>query len=399
MTSTPQPPAPDDAITVSDSESVLALVPHLLGFEPRDALVTLVLDGKRLVATLRTDLPSPATPAAEREEQNGVYALKHAAFLEKIPNADGAVIVVYSPESAGPGAPHGDLLEQVEVVLALQNVAMRGAWHVGTETWRHYRCPRPACCPEEGNLLSVLERTETHLELTVRGSAPKAGLWDGRNTAPWPGRDGVRRGVDAALSGDVPPRTLRSLMLLWDDLLREPSATVGARLRADVSTTAALLAGMHRLQSRNFLLYIAAGAERAERLPKEPGDPGFTPRMQSSLLRKSHRLASGAVELIIGELDIAPDWQTLDRLWRVGYELVAAADATERSSLMTMLAWIEWARGRSSAASRLLEAGRPFLAHDDVAQVLVTLLSRGSLAAWVQNPRRAWRRCGLDAAA
>ncbi|GAA3696219.1 hypothetical protein GCM10022377_06300 [Zhihengliuella alba] len=399
MTPTPQHPVPSDPITVSDSESVLALVPHLLGFEPRDALVTLVLDGKRLVATLRTGLPPVASSVAEQEEENCTHALRHASLLERIPDADGAIVVVYSPEAPGPGIPYGDLLEQVEVVLALQNVAMRGAWHVGAETWRHYGCPRPACCPEEGHPLAALESTETHLELTVRGSAPKAGLWDGTNTAAWPDPDRVRSGVDAIVAGQPPARTLRSLMLLWNEVLSHPSATVGARLRADPTTTSALLAGMRRLQSRNFLLYIAAGAERADRLPREEGDPGYTPRMQSSLLRRSRLLASGAVELIIGELDLAPDWLTLDRLWTAGYELVAVADPTERSSLLTMMAWIEWARGRSSAASRLLHAGRPFLQDDDVAQVLITMLNRGALAAWVHNPRRAWRRAALDAAA
>ncbi len=61
---TPQDPShgPGPArarVVLPDAGQLCAAVPHLLGFYPTDSLILLVLDGTRLVTTVRLDLPDP----------------------------------------------------------------------------------------------------------------------------------------------------------------------------------------------------------------------------------------------------------------------------------------------------------------------------------------------------
>ena len=46
-------------LTVHGPEDVLGFIPHSLGYWPADSLVAMTLQGKRLGATLRLDLPGP----------------------------------------------------------------------------------------------------------------------------------------------------------------------------------------------------------------------------------------------------------------------------------------------------------------------------------------------------
>lgn len=54
---------PTTRVRLSDPAELIAAVPHLLGFHPRDSLVVITLQGRRLGLTLRSDL------AAEGSEQ------------------------------------------------------------------------------------------------------------------------------------------------------------------------------------------------------------------------------------------------------------------------------------------------------------------------------------------
>src|ERR687893_1342327 len=46
-------------VRLTDPSELIAAVPHLLGFHPRDSLVVISLDGRRLGMTLRADLVDP----------------------------------------------------------------------------------------------------------------------------------------------------------------------------------------------------------------------------------------------------------------------------------------------------------------------------------------------------
>jgi hypothetical protein len=48
--------APATRVRLTDPSELIAAVPHLLGFHPRDSLVVISLDRRRLGMTLRADL-------------------------------------------------------------------------------------------------------------------------------------------------------------------------------------------------------------------------------------------------------------------------------------------------------------------------------------------------------
>lgn len=392
MTNHPASPDPSvDRLTVADSPNVLALVPHLLGFEPEHSLALLLLSGRRLVATLRVDLPSPQRDGTTAESDCLDFAARVGRLVEPLADVDGALLVAYGDAPPGPELPHADVLEHLGVTLALADVSIAGAWYIGAGRWLHYACPRPACCPDEGRSVDGLVGTEADAEMTFRGSAPRAGVWDGTNERPWPRLDEVRRAVREHLDGVRSRSTLRQLLGRWELLLRRPPAEAVEVLESDPDFAGALVAGLHRYQSRNMLVAMAAGAGDFADVPREEGDLGYDPGDFESLVADSHRLAERSVRFIMGQADIAPDWRRMDRLWNIGYALIPATEGRDRSSLLTMMAWIEWARGRSTAAKTLLERGGGLERQDDLAVIAATMMNRGEFATWVQDRTRAWR--------
>lgn len=118
---------------------VLATVPYLLGFHPRDSLVVLTLTGPkdRVAFTVRVDLPDEASRrqwaaallAALR--RNGAKRVLVVAFC-----ADEAV--------AGPA------VAAVRDALAAARLRLVDAWRADGHRWWSYVCTDPACCPPAG---------------------------------------------------------------------------------------------------------------------------------------------------------------------------------------------------------------------------------------------------------
>ncbi|GHD01104.1 DUF4192 domain-containing protein [Zhihengliuella salsuginis] len=381
-----------DCLSVSDSANVLALVPHLLGFEPERSLALLLLSDKRLVATLRVDLPRPQADGTTAESDDLEISARVGRLVDPLDDVDSVLLVAYGDRpTGGPDLPYARLLDHLGITLALEGVGIVGAWYVGGGRWIHYGCQRPECCPADGNPVDGLEATEANAEMTFRGSAPKAGVWDGTNNEVWPDAARVREIVAGCLGGELPHATLRQLLGRWELLLSMPAEAAVSALRQDAVLTGAVVAGLHRYQSRNMLLAMAAGVSAYADIPREDGDLGYDPDDFEQLMEDSHRLAQRSVDFIVGDAEVAPDWHRLDRLWNLAYELIPATDGRDRSSLLTMMAWMEWARGRSTAAQALLERSGGLERQDDLALIATTMMNRGEFASWVQDRGRAWR--------
>ena len=65
-------------LTISGPEDILGYIPHSLGYWPSDSLVAMTMQGKRLGATLRVDLPVSES-SRERED----FARNVAGYLLK----------------------------------------------------------------------------------------------------------------------------------------------------------------------------------------------------------------------------------------------------------------------------------------------------------------------------
>ncbi|MFY9808371.1 MAG: DUF4192 domain-containing protein [Pseudonocardiaceae bacterium] len=126
-------------IRLSDSSELIAAVPHLLGFHPRDSVVLLALHRKNLGLTLRADLVD--------NDQAAVLAEQLLVPIARQRPTGVALIVI-----GGAGAPDGDLPHRA-LVDALDDVltgaglpVVHAAWTAETASGAPWRCYDDPLC-------------------------------------------------------------------------------------------------------------------------------------------------------------------------------------------------------------------------------------------------------------
>ncbi|MBD7917101.1 DUF4192 domain-containing protein [Cellulomonas sp. Sa3CUA2] len=191
-------------LRLGEPRELLALVPHLLGFQPRDSAVVVSLRGRRgqvgLVA--RVDLADVADPT------HGPQVARSLATHLHRDGARRAALVVYTETSAPGGAALAEaaashVAEAFDVPFGGVEVVL-----VGDTTFRCRSCEE-TCCPPQGHPLSDLQATRAGAEMVLAGSVVAAGreqLGD-VGTAPPAARRAVarvrRRRADARVRAAV----------------------------------------------------------------------------------------------------------------------------------------------------------------------------------------------------
>ncbi len=139
------------------------------------------MQGKRLGATLRVDLPG-------LDSDSGLQRFSRTVrdYLEADHDADGTLLVLFSDEGwvgrTGPasrvvpaGAPVpgtlGSLLAALEVELESSGRPVRDAWYVGEAFWRNAYCLDPSCCPFPGRSVDEIRDSRLNAEMVFRGSS------------------------------------------------------------------------------------------------------------------------------------------------------------------------------------------------------------------------------------
>ncbi|MBF0687029.1 MAG: DUF4192 domain-containing protein [Cellulomonas sp.] len=157
-------------LRLGESRELLALVPHLLGFQPRDSAVVVSLRGPRgqvgLVA--RVDLADVADPV------HGPQVARSLATHLDRDGARRAVLVLYAETSAPAGAVRVDaavshVAEAFDVPFGGTDVVV-----VGDHAYRCLACD-DTCCPPQGRPLSDLQGSRAGAEMVLAGSVVAAG--------------------------------------------------------------------------------------------------------------------------------------------------------------------------------------------------------------------------------
>lgn len=183
-----------DHLTITGPEDILGFIPHSLGYWPDNSLVAMTVQGTRLGATLRVDLPEPARC---RGPGLAAFARTVRGYLEADDDADGALLAVFSnaPWATPPGSPGGGeapargmtalarLLRELEFTLDEARLPVRDVWLVGERYWRNAHCVDPSCCPRPGRPVEEIRDSRLNAELVFRGSSVGA--------APGKGAPGV----------------------------------------------------------------------------------------------------------------------------------------------------------------------------------------------------------------
>ncbi|MEE2569648.1 DUF4192 family protein [Pseudarthrobacter sp. J64] len=439
------------AITVRGPEDILGYIPHSLGYWPRDSLVAVTLQGKRVGATLRVDLPR--LPADLMQ-----FAVAVRRYLEADSNADGAVLAIFS-SNAWEGLPRefGPLLALLAQELAEYGTPVKDAWYVGDSYWRDALCMEERCCPWPGRLLDEIRDSRVNAEMVFRGSSvgslpeqvpPAPQETSDQPLLPDPLEVGFFEGL-SRLSG----RRSQFMLVLdaWAYALAQPPKGITAK-------QAAYLRAALRIPAwRDAVLVMCAadrlvaidGAERFGVFEQEDPEPegieaggydpeafgpdpiesggfietgGFEPwilepglagrglplpdteggrdgQVPCEIGRRPARAAvPGYGEVLLGLAPAMPDWKSLDALDGLLDRLGAGGSAEAGAAALTGRGWIAWCRGRGSYAGAFLGRALALAPDYRLAVLLNEMVGRGTLCGWAGNPKSAWQKFREDVA-
>lgn len=417
-----------DHLRITGPEDILGFIPHSLGYWPAHSLVAMTMQGKRLGATLRVDLPGDAgSPDWSGSAGPAGFARSVASYLEADDVADGSLLAFFT-EVDGDGAPWAPLLAELENALADAGMPVRDAWLVGADYWRNAYCLDPSCCAPPGRPVEEIRNSRLNAEMVFRGSTVGAapGTAPPATASREPDPAVLEAERDWAQLFSVRTRDRRQfgqVLDVWTRVLHAPAPgpTLPAALTGYLRATLCVPAWRDAV-----LVMAAAGREAAERgaedfgifdgaapdsgrsgsLPAsgQPGRPpaplppleGFPPAGRG---RSGHEPPEvpGYGEVLLGLAPPLPDWTAMAGLERVLVQLGAAGGEAGAAAL-TGRGWIEWCRGKGSFAAALFSRADEEHPGYRLAELLAELGRRGTLCGWAGRREAAWQRFEPDVA-
>ncbi|MDR6417170.1 DUF4192 domain-containing protein [Pseudarthrobacter sulfonivorans] len=414
---------PPEHLTVRGPEDVLGFIPHSLGYWPAGSLVAMTLHGNRLGATLRLDLPGPATLADPRD-----YARTVRDYLAADQNADGALLAIFTNDgwTEPPGTYRG-LLDALECRLDAAGMPVRDAWYVGDTYWRDANCTDASCCPVPGRSVQTIRDSMLNAEMVFRGSsvgpAPEnaalpAATISGderaailRSEAAWTAQLDRRRGSREQFT---------SLLALWCSVLaREAGQLLPANdlafLRASLGVpawrdavlvmaaagTPAALAGAEAfgIFDDGCSMAPVGPVPFGQRAAGETAGTGAEPVNQDAAGMEAvdGQDVPGYGEVLLGLEPEIPAWHRLNSLDGVLQQL-SACGGLPGAAALTGRGWIAWCRGRGSYAAAYLGQALEEEPGYRLAELMLELVRRGTLCGWAARKEAAWPRFEPDAA-
>lgn len=342
-------------LSLSDVDSILAYVPHALGFTPRNSAVFLLLDGNALEATLRVGLP--------RNGNNDVWVADVLSLLKRVTLTKIATVVYGMQGASSSTAPHSEMVSLLAEALSTNAIDMDQAWCVSDRIWDYMN---ESWSPLD---LDALKFHPVSVNMVTRGSAPADTAELTFTAEPWATAESVR-----AIAENITCEA-HEYFEAWKEVL--DSSDPVTLLHEDDTLSATLLASMNLRLVRDFLPVLASfGTKRF--------DKAFAKIIETA------EAPSYMADLLLGHSTENLSWEQIDRLEVVLHNLLGVALGTPKYAFKTLLAWIQWAKGRGSVAMALLEE---VVAENEysLAELLMELLSHGNMPSWATDPARAWR--------
>lgn len=406
---------PSEHLTVRGPEDILGFIPHSLGYWPANSLVAMTLQGTRLGATLRLDLPGPETLADPRD-----YARTVRDYLLADENADAALLACFTNDGwmEPPGTYRG-LLDALQTVLGAAGMPVRDAWYVGDAFWRDAFCADPSCCPLPGRSVQAIRDSMLNAEMVFRGSSVGPAPEDrGPAPAAMSAESRARlRAAEAAWS--VPLDLRRGSRAQFDALLDswEPLFLSG-QCPADPLIQGFFRASLRVPSWRDAVLVMAAAGRAAacagadqfgifdatcQLAPVRPRGAGVqgtgpgTAVVTPGPVPGAEPPVPGYGEILLGLAPHLPDWTSMNNLDRV-LELLAAGGGQAAAAALSGRGWISWCRGRGSYAAAHLGQALDEEPGYRLAELMLELVRRGTLCGWAARKEAAWRKFEPDAA-
>lgn len=131
-----------ETLRLNSPRELLAIVPYLLGFEPRDSIMVISLQNRTIGLTQRLDLP----PAGAGEAVVG--SLMPSLMRER---PDQVLLIAYEnrPDLSA------EAVDALTSALTAAGVPIHDRLVVRDGRWRSLDCHEPSCCPLEGQPVPV----------------------------------------------------------------------------------------------------------------------------------------------------------------------------------------------------------------------------------------------------
>ncbi|QBI55385.1 DUF4192 domain-containing protein [Streptomonospora litoralis] len=309
MKKNPESPQIPARLTLTGPHDILAAVPYILGYHPREALIVLGLRGDppRLHTTLRRDLATGAGASVDEAAESMAAAL----YTEGCTTALAA--------GYGPAAEVTRQIDALRTGAERAGIAVREALRVDQGRYWSYLCHEPDCCPPDGVVFDPAVSA-------VAATAVANGL------TAWPSREHVRAHL-------APVEGARRERMRASTRAAEERA---ARLRSGAEPGGRDIFGPRfRAEGARVVRAAVGAAVRGE----PPADPDRIAWL--SVLLACLRVRDEAWVLIDQE-----DAAAQQELWRL---VLRYAEPGYRPAPGALLAVTAWARGDTALAEAALE--------------------------------------------
>lgn len=385
-----EPPLTDDAldpsapvvVKIQEPGDLLAMVGHTLGYTPTRSLVLIGLHGTRTGAHLRLDL----SPAAEDPVALAVAAARYLSGPD-VPSPPAAVVaLLYVDHAPAPPRhddpwmrPYAGLCEALRSVFeGSLGIDVFQIWQVGGGYARDYDCLDAACCPFPGTPVGSASGSLVDTHMVYQGSMiahtpeeiaeemllPHQAVDPSLSTS-------IRRELQMLRSRETPPAPEDALPL-WEVALEscpsvEDLAAVEQWLAENVDVVALILRSLQHNTVRDAVLVLAAQDLR-------------TAQSAGELFRQT----------LTGSTGSAPRWDRMERASVLCRVLLALGDRYSGPELLSMVSWIEWAKGRGAVAGVLLDRVIAAAPGHQLTELLSTAVNTGMICPWARVTAQSW---------
>lgn len=365
-------------IKASDAADLLALVPALAGYRPRQSLALVLFRGKRTAGVMRYDLPDPDAVEAVASTTIGLAC--------KVDRVDGIAIVVYAEGELRehPAQPivWDTLVRALEKRAHVCGLRVVEALCVADDAWASY---------EDGEAHPIAEVREREADLKMpvptedQGSGaylPETDLAEkerlGRALATIDDAAAALLAAPAEVETvDVPslarldPRALAAVVALDDlpDLFEDALSWDPDRL--DAYSGAVLLWCLRRPALRDVALQQWAGDIRA----------GEIALFAQARWEAGEEYPAELGARFCGE-GPRPDPGRLHRARNVVRRIAAASPRDARPGALAAAAWISWALGASTHAGWYAEQALAIDPEHGLSQIVMTMCAASHLPEW-----------------
>ncbi|MGJ9371667.1 DUF4192 family protein [Nesterenkonia sp. CF4.4] len=384
-------------LSIQDPGDCMALVRHTFGRLPQQSLIVIGLLQGYTGGHMRIDLQ----PALRDPFTSARLVADCLAGEGSCPTPEAALVVLIGDD---PVSPEQDeqwraCLDALTMMLDSEYcVRIVQTWFVSGDHVRDPLCTDLGCCDLPGRHLS---------DLRVPNLGGPLGAGPGREAPP------LDRAADTFLAGapaadpaliahlaesrrDHPQRqdkhAPRGLLHAWDLALRQqlnPTPDSGGdsvEPAAQAERLTMLLGQLRTGFGRDLLIPLATlsidhallGLHLDERAGEEPVDPVEEVMLQDY------------AKSFFGETGRRPDWPRVDALEAVLRELVPYAHGAERENLLCLMGWIEWVRGRGSAAGSFVDRCLAEFPDNGFSQVIESLMQFKGVCLWARVKQHSW---------